>query len=584
MLKKITLLLILLFVSGSVDATDYYVRVTSTGTTTTCNGQADVDYDGSGTGEACAYAHPAWAIGATGTSGVLTNGDRLLIGPGSYMIGYGMPNTSGCSSSSPYDCLLDTIPSGVKIYGSNYLSCDNTSRTSKPQLWGTQSVPYILNVDATSNVDIQCLDITDHSDCGFRVGGNQCDESYPITETYGRVGIYGFGGSNLNFKNLDVHGLSYYGLQIGGFNGYTRDYVRIAGNHFANVEGDRAGHANTSFSGTITITNSQNRYAGCTEAYPPNATFAHADYVDCTDQNASGYGDGEGTYQTGGNWVIKNSDWSWSTSDGLDLLYHTSGNVSIDKSRFEGNNGNSLKVVATNLDITNSVSISNCSYLYDNSKVFNTGTWSSCRANGGLTVTPMLGSVINLFNNTIVSATHTGGSAAVEVSGNTGAGVNTSTCNGTEDWNFSNNIYYSPNAAWTLYYNDLGGVAAGCTTALNSAVTDHSIIYNFQSNPCPGGTGNLCATNPIFVATPSASSNDNLTKIYLQSGSPARGAGTSGNSFWNTSTDYNSYPQNSPVDIGALQYGSTPSEPPASSPQTNVSTSGKVTITGGRFQ
>lgn len=580
-MKKIILFFILSLLAGNVEAAGpYYVR-TDGGTSTQCTGLADAAYDGSGTGEACAYIHPAWSIGATGTTGTLAANETLIIGAGQYMIGYGMPNTSGCSSSAPYDCVLDTLPNGAKIYGSNYASCDNTSRTSKPQLWGTQSVPYILHVESTSNVDIQCLDITDHSDCGFRVGGNQCSETYPNAETYARVGIYGFGGSGLNMKNLDVHGLSLYGLQIGGFNGWTREYVNVDGNYFANVEGDRAGHSNTSFSGTISILNSKNRYAGCEEAYPPSATFAHADYSGCTDQNASGYGDGEGTYQSGGNYVIKNSEWSNSASDGLDLLYHTSGSVSIDKSLFEGNNGNQLKVVAANLDVTNSIFIGTCTYLSDSGKVYNTGSWSNCRANGGIVVTPMLGSVINWFNNTIVTATHTGGSAAIEVSGNTGAGLNTATCNGTEDWNFSNNIYYSPNATWTIYYNDLGGVAGGCTTSLNAAATDHTEIYNFQSNPCPSGTGNLCASDPLFVGSISASNSSNVSNIYLTSSSPGKGAGTT-NSFWNTSSDFNSFPQNSPVDIGALQYGSTSGGGGSSNPTTSMG-GVRISLGGGKI-
>ncbi len=251
-----TAVLLLVLVGDAGAAGPYYVRVGGSDSTN-CTGLADVDYDGSGTGEACAFSHPAYPLGAVGTTRILGANETLIIGPGSYMIGCGMPNNT-CDNNAPYDSKLDVLPNGAKIYGAGYLTGDNTAPSAKPQLWGTKSVEWILNVDGTSDVDIQFLDLTDHSECGFRVGGNQCDESYPITQTYGRTGIYGFGGSNLNLRNLDIHGLSNFGINIGGFNGYTRTYVNVWGNSFGNVDGDRAGHSNTSFSGTISITNSRN--------------------------------------------------------------------------------------------------------------------------------------------------------------------------------------------------------------------------------------------------------------------------------------------------------------------------------------
>lgn len=85
--------------------TTYYVR-TDGGTSTECTGTADAPYPGSGTNQPCAWSHPFWALDSDG-DWKISGGDTLIIGPGSYKMGYGAPNTSGwCESDYPYDCDL----------------------------------------------------------------------------------------------------------------------------------------------------------------------------------------------------------------------------------------------------------------------------------------------------------------------------------------------------------------------------------------------------------------------------------------------------------------------------------------------
>lgn len=553
----------LLLLSGNAfAATTWYVR-TDGSTSTNCTGTTNAAYPGTGTGQACAFSHPSYVTGATGTSGVWAGGDTMIIkdtqADGStqaqFMIGYGMSNTSGCSAFAPVDCVLNTIPSGpdaahpTRILGSSYASC-----TSKPQLWGTQSVKQIIKLQSVANIDIECVEITDHSACGFRVGGNQCSESYPLSgvnSLYGREGLAGAGVANLTLRYVDVHGLSDRNIELGDLSGTaTISYVNIDGAFQAGWDGDTrsvyggTGAINT---GTMNIDHVKTRFNGCQEAYPRSSTFNSADYSGCTDQNAAGYGDGWASYDAGGTYNITNSEWSHNTQDGFDLLYCPNNCVfNIDKSLFEGNDGNQLKVSAKTLNLTNSILIANCTYLQDTGKVWNTGSWSSCRANGTpLSVTVVAGSNYSFYNNTAYTANNGSGSPFIEVVNRYG------TCNGTETYTYKNNVLVNPNATWTAYYNGLSG---SCSTAWQAATTANSDIYNFSS--APSGTG-VINSNPLWVSSIVATLDSNVSKVYLQAGSPAKGTAASGLSYWNTSSDYNSYRQNSPVDMGALQYGST---------------------------
>ena len=599
MMKKLILIVLLCLVSGAASATTWYVRSDggSYGTSsTTCNGLYDDAYTG-GDGPNCAvksiyeihqwYSDPALTLRGTAR---VSGGDEVIFSKpsDSFPIGANRTTTpASCSSSSPYDCNLAPFPDGssgdpTRILGYGYDNLGGCPAATMVELYGDQGASSIFRTHGHDWVEFNCLDITDHSNCGFRTGANDCAENYPAdVGAYARDGFSGHGGSNQTYKYVKVHGMALRAFNVGDVTNLTLDHVDMDGNHYGGWDGDVSpiGASTSLVDGTITLTHVNVRFNGCAEAYPPSASFDHDDYDDCTDQNDSGYGDGFGFLEVDGTFLMDNSNVSWNSSDGLDLLYEAFDTVKIDKSRFEGNIGNQVKVLTTNLDFTNNVSIANCEYHDITNKIHNTGTFVTCRANGSFVVVPMAGGVYRFYNNTIVSATHTGGSAAIE-----GADTN-STANGTETYLASNNIYYSPNATWTLYYN--GVPAGGAATDWNAFSTDHSIIYNFQSNPCPSGTGNQCNTNPNFSGTISGGSEDNLSAVYLQSGGNAVGAGVSGNTFWNDSNDFNNFPQNSPIDVGALQFGSVPSEGGGgggSSTGINAYITGKASLTGGRIQ
>ena len=159
------ILFLVLLLSFSLHGATYHVRVDG-GTVTQCTGLADAPYPGSGTGLACSWAHPYWALDGDG-EWILAGGDTLHIHTGSYMMGYGAPNTDWCDPDGAYDCFARPLPSGpdedhpTKILGEGW----NRGCASPPELWGTERLYHIFSLEGTSHAEIRCLELTDHSGC-----------------------------------------------------------------------------------------------------------------------------------------------------------------------------------------------------------------------------------------------------------------------------------------------------------------------------------------------------------------------------------------------------------------------------------
>lgn len=570
-------------VSSNAFATIWYVR-TDGGNPSQCSGTTNAAYSGSGSNQPCALNHPAWALGAQGTQGLMAGGDTLVIDSvdhtsgkqAQYIIGYSMPNTSrsNCSFSQSYNCTMNTVPSGpsptnpTKIVGSAY----NTGCGQKPQLWGTDGLYQIFNLSGASNVDMECLELTDHSNCGFRMGNPQCTENWNSGTTSGswaRNAVYAQGGSNFSFVNMDVHGMANRGFLMGGINNLTLSYVNTDGNYMSNWDGDVGESGGVSYNkGAIVLDHVKDRFAGCSEIYPRSSSFNTADYSNCTDQNDNppGYGDGLGMYITGGNWVITNSEFSHNTQDGLDLLYHdpAAGSVTIQDSLFEGNDGNQIKISSPAIDIENTVVIGNCTYLSDTNKVKNTSSWVSCRAGGDALLWSVgAAGTYKMYNTSIYSA----GNSDLVVKDNS------NTCNGTEKYTFRNNIY-TGNGQASLYINQL---PSNCANA--ALDTDYSIINNVNGATCPSGSHNKCATDPKWMLPIKTTADTNLPNVYLQSDSPAIGTGLviQGLSI----LDFNGSARGNYWNMGAIQNVSTTTAPATGTGTgTGTGTTGTGTGTG----
>ena len=539
-----------LIISPAYSAT-YYVRLDG-GTATQCTGLADAPYPGTGTNQTCAFNHPFWAHAPKGHPTKLKGGDTLIIdgsNKAEYMMGYGAPNGSGtntCNVNWPFDCFMQPIPSGpdaanpTRILGKGW----DTGCKNPPQLWGTERTDTIINMLGSDNVELQCLEITDHSSCQEFGPGITCNRTTKPYGPWAKNGLRATDSENVLLKNINLHGLAHKGIFAGRLKDWTVEDTRIYANSIVGWDGD-VGNFNSSNSGTMTFTNVILQYSGCGETYPGGQPH------DCYSQSQGGYGDGLGTHQTGANWVFNNVDFSHNVSDGLDLLYHDgTGTVTIKRSRFEGNAGNQVKI-ATNALIENSVIIGNCNYFSEKSFASTKSPgFDNCRAGGNALVFAFHpGMKAEFYNSTLFGV----GDTIVMSSQRT-------SCNGTETIASRNNIFLGDSQfghpdTVDLYYpaGDNGNGSGICgQVAMND---DYSVIWGtkYIATACNGKSHSFCQ-DPKLIESNQHWYAGNQFNVNLLSNSPAREKGLVLNG--KSSLDYNKFDRGGAWDIGALEYGS----------------------------
>jgi len=217
---------------------------------------------------------------------------------------------------------------------------------------------------------------------------------------------------------------------------------------------------------------------GCGETYPGGQPTG------CWGQTAGGYGDGVGTGETGGRWIIEDSAFLHNTSDGLDLLYARliTSSIEIRRTIAEGNAGNQIKTTGPAL-IENSVIVGNCGFFEGQTFTHNV---DNCRALGtALFVVLRPGNQVTVTNNTLTSE----GDCLVgaECDGN---------CGGSESVRLRNNIFVGhddflqPFEKTCLAYQE--------TFPADPFNIDYSVIIDTKGNPCPG-SHDLCEVSPGVV-------------------------------------------------------------------------------------
>lgn len=543
----------LTFIVTPVQAATYYVR-TDGGTNTQCTGLADAPYSGSGSAQACALNHPNWVLAPQGGNpSKLQGGDTLIIDGNNgaqYMMGLKSPNTndtSTCHSSWPWDCILRPVPSGpspakpTRILGKGW----DTGCAKPPQLWGTERVATVLNMNKSNNVEIQCLEITDHSECQD-FGPKACNRSSAPYGAWAPKGIVAFDSTNVLLKNVNVHGMAHTGIQAAHLKDWKLENTKIVANSFVGWDGDMG--ADSSNSGTIAFDHVTIAFNGCGETYPGLKPY------NCYSQGQGGYGDGLGTAKTGGNWIFTNSDISHNVSDGIDLLYHDgNGSVTVKRSRAEGNAGNQIKAAA-NTVIDNSIIIGNCSYFKDNPITWKTASFDNCRAMGSsLALVFKPGMKATITNTTLIS----NGDTIIMSAG--------SACNGTEVLKSANNIFLGGPFFWrntdnaSMYYAAGAGGNGDGMCGMIKIQDDYSIIYNTKSNAaqCQGKLNSKCV-DPQFEESMVPYYKGEAYNVKLKSTSPAIQAGLTING--SSALDYNGFPRGDKWSIGALEFGSTAME------------------------
>jgi hypothetical protein len=493
----------------------FYIRLDG-GSAGQCTGLVDAPYPGSGTSQPCAWNHPFQALSPDGTLRI-TGGDTLIIGSGDYQMGYGAPGSESCDYEGSYECHMPPIPSGsdsthpTRLLGAGW----DSGCTAPPQLWGSGRPWFIVNLTDSSNIEVACLEITDHSSCIedhlFPAGGSPytCQRDTPPYGDWAASGLYAEDSANVQLKDLNIHGLANTGILAGRLTDWSVENMRIVGNGLAGWNGDIDGEdANT---GTLTFHHWLVAWNGCGETYP------EGQHIGCWGQEAGGYGDGVGTGTTSGHWIIEDSAFLNNTSDGLDLLYaRLPGSViEIRRTIAEGNDGNQIKVTASQAIIENTIVISNCGHFHG------MPYWNNdddCRAGGdALAFDLQPGGQITIVNSTVTSQ---GGCLVIA-----GCALD-QTCNGSEKVLMRNllfqgqKIFFTPDEdtcfAW---YDD----ESSPPMPSNPFVVDYSLITGVRFgnvNPCPG-SHNLCDMMP-GIANPDIDRFD----AHLLAGSPAINAGT----------------------------------------------------------
>jgi hypothetical protein len=488
-------------------ATTWYVRPDG-GTPAQCTGIRNAAYTGHGTHQACAFNHPFWALqpgqrasNFTPTK-VMRPGDSLVIDTGSYMMGYGAPNADNamCYQPATWGCAVASIPSGIDAAHPTTI----TGNCSKPpELWGTQRVSSILDLEHVHDVVIKCLDLTDHSTCieyyrpTKNAGGvTACDRGkYPYGE-WAATGIYAADVTNLTLEDLNIHGLADYGIQAGRLSGRTTvKNVTLRANGWGGWSGDLGGNDHrSSNSGNLVFSGLKVLWNGCSETYPARSVAG------CWGQNEGGYGDGFGSAWTGGNWVFERSEFKHNTQDGLDMLYaNGTGSVVIDHVVAWNNAGNGIKTTGP-ATLRNSIVNGYCNGwkgfpVAGDGKNGVSGTM--CRADGTAVVMEFNGpgQTVLLSHNTI-----TGNGDTLFIGGGDDAHYSPNPTNLTV---FENNILLGQASAIPRNDGGLTALAWFGDAAYNGTIRyRNNIIWNVKRGFCP--SGNICKDPLLKNETPEA--------------------------------------------------------------------------------
>jgi hypothetical protein len=581
-----------------------------------CNGLANAPYPGSGVNQPCAFndLRFLWDDQTSGNSAwVISGGDTVIIGGGPWRVGWDAASGQGAgntwcngSANGNSGCYNPTIPAGTagqhtRILGQNYASCstgNTTNNSSLTQIFGGFGVGEAINLAGAKYVDLECLEITRHSQCIARssvyngAGWHDPMQLNPGTSMCGAGDDTDSDGivtdqnmHDITMQDLWIHGHASAGLQgpIGGL--VTMKRVNISFNGMAgwnfsdsSASGDTPNAPSAAVNASyVTMTGN-----GCFQEYP----IVHTQFpaVACYDLYSGGFGD---------SWSGQDTDFAsfscdhcvqnYNTKDGFIGPHAHITNLSITNSSAYGNMGEQWKWGAADMSngpstwvFENNLAVGNCTRMSEAlpgaASNYNAFLTDFCRASGDtFSVASSPVTTVTFDNNSIASysdvvfdlpcVTNTCTYTPSALSCNSGSctpGAGTT-------WNLHNNIILSllstncqvaPNASQGCGGNS-GTEQANIFYGVDSSMTfggDHNIYYNDRAgcqvgNPnIPGGT----CVDPLFSGEPSTtitseSQLDNFN-FALSSGSPARGAGIS---ISGLTTNYLGASVSNPPDIGA---------------------------------
>ncbi len=329
--------------------------------------------------------------------------------------------------------------------------------------------------------------------------------------------------ANVSLSRLNIHGLAAAGVRAGRLTDWTVEDVQIVGNGWVGWDGDIDG--DDSNSGDLIFRRWTVAWNGCGETYPGGQPTG------CWAQTAGGYGDGVGTGESGGNWLIEGSAFLYNTSDGLDPLYtrRSGSSITIRRTIAQGNAGNQIKTNGS-AQIENSIIVDNCGYFDGQPFTYNV---DNCRAAGNaLALNLQPGDQAAVTNNTLAGE----GDCLVEV-------ICEGNCNGSESVALRNNIFQGTTDFLQPFENTCFIYQENFPA--DPLDVDYSAIDGVKNDPCPVGSSDIC--QPPGLINPTIDAFD----AHLLNDSPAIDGGTAVST---PSDDFDGRTRDSQPDIGAYEW------------------------------
>jgi hypothetical protein len=555
----------------------WYIRPTDGGTPAQCTGQTNAPYPGTGTAQACAYSTIFYMVTNNTSSAAFSwrsaAGDIIQYGEMATPDVIGLRLGSGiglvlqkCSGDAP-DCDLPPPPNSTHLWGVNKGNC-NDPFVSANRWLGINGVFFMFNVAGTSNVDVQCILMTQPDDCTHVSISARCVFG---TNNYGQHGFHLADGTNqgpinLLIKDVAIVGLSsqcMLGSHINSSSGDTTTLTNVYmwGCGLAGWDWD-SGVSGTNQQSVGTVTMQVDvRYSGCVIVMP-FTTQASVKADHCAGESTGGYGDGLGigVPSLHLNLIIHDSFFMYNVQDGPDTLHmgdlpsNTSSQTLLRNTSI-GNGGQIFKQGA----VLNSTQINNfawgdCAVMVQNT-VAPMSTWPSsyltnlssgdlCRAGDQWTINIQNGGTYIFNHNTTV------GYNGVAWDFECASGVTSCDVGVVVVFENNLNIAYANGGPFAagLFLNGIADVFAH-----TGSILAHNSWFNYR-NGCQQDS-----VETSFICTNPTLTNQLINSInpIPLSGSPVIGAGIT----TSTTTDLDNNAFSSPPSIGAIEAGSAPPTP-----------------------
>ena len=580
--------------------TRYSAARVAAGLSAQCDGKHNAPYPGKGVNRPCAFNDYRFLWDDQAEYGklhwVIAGGDKVILAGGPWRVGFSQGATSNdpwCrGGSGTFGCTNPPIPAGTpdhhtRILGANYGSCSNNNHPDKSkmtQIFGGFGVYTPMNIAGTQNLDIQCLEITRHSQC--TLGGDPpfpagCRKSSPVDD-YDSDGIEEDNKTaNVTLVDLWIHGHPGRGIKgpIGGEVTATR--VDIAYNESAGWDFDDGSSTPFGPGAAWHFNYSTIEWSGCYQEYP---IVHHYSATSCYGQSNQGYGDGVGTAPGQELDVyIDHSIFRYNTQDGEDFGHvdHGRHTFQVTDSISYGNSGGAFKWGwgFTKVLFENNVAIGDCDRLHfplgDAPATYNAHLGDFCRSEDAISFNFEDGTETLFANNTIVTYFPTVFDMKCVPITDQGQ----TNCRNAR-FDFKNNIILGYSSSSYDYNGSGAGPAAFCGAGCNETKQnigvfnrDHNIFYGMRGRcianrtlyAISGNATNESCVNPLFEHQPPVSRSsfrpgllDNYN-VSLSERSPARGAGANIPGLTN---DFSGRPYANPRSIGAVEYGSPYYLPP----------------------